>query len=124
GRRRIGAGVLGGPEAPRPRDEPQRRRERRDEERDAPADGQRREAGRAPEAVDRLDERHGPPRRPGQRERERGVVGAREQPVLQRRGVGEQQRATARDGGDGQEPQTVGERDDPAARRDEAAVAG
>ena len=91
GARRLGggAGRLGCSQAAAAREDPQQPGEREPRERDPPAAGESGEAAALTEAVHGLDEHH----RPfitGQVEREPSVVGAREQPVLKRRCVGQQ----------------------------------
>jgi hypothetical protein len=88
---------LGRPEPPALRDHVCERRKAEATEQQLPGERQRRQPAARSVAVVALEELDRPARRAGEREPECGVVGVAEEPVLERRGVGEQlDRAAAR----------------------------
>src|SRR3954449_12626592 len=90
GRRQLALGALGAAEPPSARKGVDERGRREAGEDDPPAEGDRAEAGRAPEAVDALDEDGGPCVRSRDVEPEQRRVAVGEAPVLERRGVGDE----------------------------------
>ena len=96
--------LLGRPEPPAARDHVHERRETEAAEQQLPGERQCRQPAASSIAVVALEELDRPAGRAGEREAERGVVGSAEEPVLERRGVGEQLDRAPADPPRGHEP--------------------
>src|SRR5207253_969438 len=108
---------LGRPEPPPPRPDQHERREDEAAEGEPPRGGNRAEAARPAVAVDALHKRDRAAGRPGELEAEQSVVGVCEEPVLERRGVGEERDPAAPDRRDDEELPPAGAEGGPGVAR-------